>query len=135
MNCECTKPLACVQVNRCLKDYVEATPQNWDDLCNRQAVNYETSGMGMDTMVHLPCFGCGAKNFLIHRLLDCHAAYNTGSTCKECGRGFRMPVTRKASKCEHGHEHVDLGFEVVQTVGPDLPDWFKIPVRRDMRGN
>jgi hypothetical protein len=122
MTCDCKKPLACVQVSRCLKDYVEAPPQSWEDLCNRQAWNTETSGMFLDTTMHLPCPGCGAKDFMRIRIADGDAQYERGGVCRECERGFRMPIQRAPNS---------IGFSIVQTSGPDLPPWFKMAIPRD----
>lgn len=123
--CDCKKPLACLQVSRCLKDYVEKVPENWQELCDRQAWNAETTGRFMDTAMHLPCPGCGAKDFMVVKIFDLAVdddIYNNGGQCKECGRGFRMPITRAPGQ---------TSFVVVQTSGPDLPAWYALPIPRD----
>jgi hypothetical protein len=99
----------------------DAPPTNARDLKLRQARHYEVTGRFQDTTVHLPCFFCGAPDFLVHRLLDTDRAYNDGAVCKECGRGARIPVE---------HDGNVTSFTIVQTVGDPLPDWYPIPIER-----
>jgi hypothetical protein len=122
MSCDCVKPLACVQVGRCLKGYVEKTPENWQELCDRQAWNNESSGFGFETAMHIACPGCGAKDFMILKIAQGDEQYERGGDCKECGRGFRMPLKRAPGS---------VSFSVVQTAGPDLPPWFLLKIERE----
>ena len=122
MDHECKHPLKCSVANQCLKDYVEAAPQSWEDLCTRQAWNTEITGSFLDTTIHLPCPACGAKDFMVYKIMESEEVNNAGAVCKECERGFRIPVRRPDANT--------ISVGLVQTVGPDLPDWFKIEVPR-----
>jgi hypothetical protein len=119
---DCRNPLGCMQGFGCLKDYVESSPQSWEDLCKRQALNALSSGFGFDTAMHLPCPGCGAKDFMVYRIIESEQAMERGAVCKECERGFRMPVSRSGNS---------ISFTFVQSSGPDLPAWFKLPIKRE----
>jgi hypothetical protein len=122
---KCVRPLACLQVSRCMNGYVDKAPENWQELCDRQAWHGQTSGYMLETAMHLPCPGCGAKDFMVVKIFDLavdDGIYERGGNCKECGRGFRMPITRSPG---------ETSFTVVQTAGPDLPAWFALPIPRE----
>lgn len=130
MSCgeKCQFPLKCLQAERCMKDYMQqpdTPPTNAQELALRTVRNYETTGFGFDgVMVHLPCPFCGAKDGLVHKLLDTHAAYAAGSTCKECGRGWKGIISKNTEKCEHGTVLSEMTYlELVQTSGPDREPW------------
>lgn len=123
---DCTTPLQCQMAGCCLFGYVEAPPQSWDDLVKRQAFNTKMSGFFIETTTHMPCPACGAKDFMLIKIMSTEEQYNDGAVCKECERGFRMPVKRDPGM---------LRFSFEQTVGPDLPPWFKIAIPRSMAGN
>src|SRR5690349_12283504 len=129
--CDCKNPMACLQMNRCLAPELaqpDAPPNSWDELCVRQARNARIEGQFTGTTMHMPCPGCGAPDFMLVKPftlgndglpdMGIHKQYNTGATCKECHRGFRMPV----QSCPH-----QTTFTVVHTSGPDLPSWYALP--------
>lgn len=137
--CDCKNPMACLQVNRCLAVELakpDAPPTNWDELCVRQARNVRIEGQFTSTTMYMCCPGCGAPDWLAAKPftlgadgmpdMKLHQQYNEGAVCKECERGFRMPITVSENETR---------WTIVQTSGPDLPDWYKLPIKRERRAH
>lgn len=80
------------------------------------------SGYGLETTMHMPCPFCVEPDFLVYRILEVQEAMARGAVCKRCGRGCRAIFTHP----NEGH----LKFEIVQTVGPDAPEWLEPKMRR-----
>jgi len=76
------------------------------------------TGTGMS----LPCPGCASPDWLKHTLLGIDEAYAKGATCKTCGRGFRIIITRPGDGSTR--------LETVQTAGDELPAYLP-PMRRE----
>ena len=72
------------------------------------------SGYGMDVTVHMPCPFCAAPEWMIFKILEQEEVSSKEHVCKECTRGARMIYT---------HDGPSTSFEVVQTQGPDSPDF------------
>lgn len=119
---DCAHTLGCMNATVCLKP-IDGTkqPASAQEFMLRHYKNYQVTGLGMDVATHMPCPGCAAKNWLVFKLPDTMRATSAGRVCEECHRGFRAVyqvgggITR---------------FEMVQTVGPALPDWHQPPMRR-----
>lgn len=78
-------------------------------------------GMGLETSISMPCPFCAAPAFMRYRVLEVETAMQAGSTCKACGRSARAIMQRSSS---------GVSFEVVQTGGPDQPQWLERQMRR-----
>ena len=51
---------------------------------------------------------------LLQKMADALDALRKGATCPECNRGWKGVVQEDANS---------TGFEIVQTSGPDAPEW------------
>lgn len=99
-------------------------PTNFEDynrLCHERNV---VDGYGMNVSMCLACPGCAAAGFNKYRIMHSEEDMQKEATCKECGRSFKCIIT-------HPDEN-ETRLEVVQTGGPDIPDWLaeKWPIRR-----
>ena len=97
-------------VYRILEEYQERVQENT-----------KTTGYGFETTQHVPCPFCAAPEFMVFKVMDAEEAMNAGATCGECGRSARMPVTRTPGT---------MWFEMVQTGGPDQPEWLYPKIKR-----
>ena len=77
-------------------------------------VNMGMSGFGVDTISHMPCPGCCARDFMTFKVVDTEKALSEATVCSNCKRGFKMVLNRSPGS---------VSFRVVQTEGPDLPDY------------
>lgn len=85
------------------------------------ARNQKISGVGFDTTSHLPCPFCAAPDFLVSKIGNIQGALVKGATCSVCGRSAKTLVSS-----EDGQDT----YELVQTGGPDQPDWLRDKARR-----
>lgn len=97
-------------------------PQNAVEFNARYFEAQRIVGMGLDTGMVLPCPFCAAPDFLTYRILDTREALEKGAVCRECGRGCKAIFTSPQPGA--------TVFEMVQTVGPDQPEWFDVKMRR-----
>ncbi len=98
-------------------------PTSMEEYVARFGRNQATTGYGIEGVTqHCPCPFCAAADWLVFRVLDTKEALRKGATCRECGRSARA------------HYRVDLPghveFEMVQTGGPDQPEWLQPKMRR-----
>jgi len=98
-----------------------STPTTMAEFTQRFARNQYMDGFGLETTMHVPCPFCGAIGFACYRVLDVEAAMARGSTCTECGRSAKALFDRTAD---------GVAFELVQTGGPDQPEWLTPKMRR-----
>lgn len=85
------------------------------------AASQKISGFGADTTIHMPCPGCAEADFAIYRVIDAQAEMANEHICQHCGIGV---------KAVFDTDHpFSVGFEFVQTQGPELPS-FLAPMRR-----
>jgi hypothetical protein len=96
-------------------------PTNADEYLKRVKENQSLSGHGADTTLHMPCPFCGAAEFMTYAIGAMEAVTGKGATCKECGRSARFL---------YEHHHDRASFEIVQTGGPDQPQWLIPKMRR-----
>ena len=82
--------------------------------------NMKFSGTGFETTCHVPCPFCAEPDFLVHRVIGTEEAYTKGAVCPACGAGFRGIFQHDAS---------GVTMEIVQTCGPDAPDFMPV-IRR-----
>lgn len=100
-----------------------ARPTSPAEYLARTKANTKYSGVGLATMMHVPCPFCGAAEFVVCAVIGgAERAFEKGATCRECNRGCRAIFTRSAPG--------SLGFEFVQTGGDEPPDWLTPKMRR-----
>lgn len=97
-------------------------PTNHDEYLQRFSLNQRMSSFGLNTTMHMPCPFCAAPDFLVYRVVEVQEAMGKGAVCKECGRGAKAVFI--------GHKG-GISFEIVQTSGPDQPDWLEPKMRRE----
>ena len=98
-------------------------PTNTTEYLRRFFLSQKIEGYGLDTTIHMPCPFCAAPDWLVHKLICTHEALESGATCKECERSAKAVFTEtKASGV--------TAFEMVQTAGPDQPEWLQPKMRR-----
>lgn len=97
-------------------------PTNLSEYNRRFALNQEITGLGIAGVEqHTPCPFCGAKDFIVHKILETEPAMSTGAVCGECKRGAKAIFTPIPG---------GTSFEIVQTSGPDQPAWLEPKMRR-----
>lgn len=96
-------------------------PKNAEEYRERFHRNQRIEGFGTDTATHLPCPFCAASDFMTLPITQADEAMQRGAMCKECGRSAKGIVERSAS---------GVRFEIVQTGGPDQPEWLEPKMRR-----
>ena len=96
-------------------------PQNIIEFNARFAEAQKISGWGVDVTMHMPCPFCAKSDFLVGKVLAIEEALEKGAVCRGCGRGARAVFTRGNGT---------IRFEIVQTVGPDQPEWMEPKMRR-----
>ena len=103
-------------------------PTSMDQLAVRQLENTSVSGQGTSTAQHFPCPFCGSKDWYVVRVIE--FAQNHGPIeCSECGRSAKLLYsTKNGGPMRGGSSQI----EVVQTGGPDQPEWLE-PKMRDCR--
>lgn len=96
-------------------------PSNMDEYRERFWRNNRVEGFGMDVSVIVPCPFCSAPGFMTYKILEVEEEMVKPHTCEECGRGAKAVVERSEG---------EVAFEIVQTSGPDQPDWLEPKMRR-----
>lgn len=96
-------------------------PNSREEYDARFAANNRIEGYGLDTSPVYPCPFCAASDWARHRLLEMEAVMARPHTCGECGRSAKMVFVRESQ---------GVSFEVVQTGGPDQPEWLQPRMRR-----
>jgi hypothetical protein len=98
-------------------------PTSLSEYNRRFALNHEITGFGIAGVEqHMPCPFCAARDFMVHKILETEPAMAAGAVCQECGRGAKAIF----SPIPGGTR-----FEMVQTSGPDQPDWLEPKMRRE----
>lgn len=96
-------------------------PSSYDEFLKRVGTNQMVSGYGVESVIHMPCPFCGAGHFVCYNVLQCEEALSQSNTCDECHR---------SSKCVFEKKDRDTSFTLVQTGGPDCPQWFPFHMKR-----
>lgn len=97
-------------------------PKNFAEYTERTNINTRITGQGIGNVyTHQPCFFCGAPDFMCYEIMQVEKVMSEGATCKECGR---------SCKAIFKHDRGSTAFEVVQTGGPEQPDYFTHKMRR-----
>jgi hypothetical protein len=97
-------------------------PTNLSEYNRRFALNQEITGFGITGVEqHTPCPFCAAPDFMVHKILETEEAFSKGAECRECGRSAKALFDRSTG---------GVRFEIVQTGGPEQPDWLVPKMRR-----
>lgn len=90
-------------------------PASMEEYLERFKRNQWIRGAGIgNVFVHMPCPFCAAVDFMVYELLQTAEVMRKDTLCRECGR---------SAKAVFHVEHGGTAFEIVQTGGPDVPDW------------
>jgi len=100
---------------------MNGTPRSHEEYLARFAANQHYFGFGLETGLSMPCPFCAAADFLASRILEVEQKLEVGATCRECARSAKAIFTREPGITR---------FEIVQTGGPDQPDWLLPKMRR-----
>lgn len=84
------------------------------------AANQKITGYGVDVAMHMPCPACAEPDFVVYKILEIEEIMSKERVCTHCGVGMRAIFS---------HDNGGVSFEIVQTQGPDLPDYLP-PIRR-----
>lgn len=98
------------------------TPRNMDELAKLTTENTKITGYGAKTTMISPCPFCAYPNFMRWPILDMREVASKGAVCFRCKRGARLVF--------EDYPDGGAGFEIVQTEGPDQPEWFQPKMRR-----
>jgi hypothetical protein len=98
-----------------------AEPKDYDEYLKRLNENTKMEGFGFEVTMTVPCPFCAAPDFQKYLILEVEEAMAKDTTCKECGRSAKAIYHRSPGS---------TSFEVVQTGGPDQPEWLKPKMRR-----
>ena len=97
-------------------------PKSLDEYNKRYFENQKIEGYGIYGVgMRVPCPFCAAPDFIVHKVIETEEAFAKGAVCKECGRGAKAIFARDPS---------GVSFEIVQTSGPDQPEWLTPKMRR-----
>lgn len=90
-------------------------PTNYQEYLARCAKNQVITGRGLgNVFTHAPCPFCGAPEFMVFEVMETELAMVKEHTCAECERSAKFMVFDIAG---------GKTFHLVQTGGPDQPDW------------
>lgn len=104
------------------EDNEDMTPKNADEYTERFQKSYRLEGFGPEVLIYMPCPFCAAPDFIVHGIMETAAALSKGATCRECGRSARAIIIEETPG---SHQ-----LEIVQTGGPEQPDWLQPQMRR-----
>jgi hypothetical protein len=97
-------------------------PSNLNEYTERYARNNRIEGFGVHgTRVISACPFCAAADWMSCKVIETREAMTNGAICKKCGRGACAIFTDNPN---------GVSFEIVQTTGPDQPEWLKPKMRR-----
>jgi hypothetical protein len=84
--------------------------------------NKTVEGFGIGNVyTHCPCPFCAAPDWLVFEVFDVEEAMAKSTRCNKCGRSAQSIIKRSAGGVQ---------FELVQSGGPDQPDWMTPKMRR-----
>ena len=96
-------------------------PETLEQFNTRYLNNNTFEDYGIETKGHYPCPGCAAPDWKVCKVMDFAEAIAEPATCLSCGRRFQGIVTRTPGS---------IRMEIVQSGGPDVPDWMQPKPRR-----
>ncbi|MGY3278087.1 hypothetical protein [Bradyrhizobium sp. S3.7.6] len=83
--------------------------------------NSRVEGFGMETTQVAPCPFCAAPDWARWKIVDMDRTATKDRKCENCGRSAKVIIKRDAN---------GVKFEIVQTGGPDQPEWLVPKMRR-----
>jgi hypothetical protein len=105
-----------------MSDHVTPTSlDEWEERFYRHVL-MSGGGYGQPCTLHLPCPFCAAPEFLVYRLSEAEQAIRNGGVCRHCARGTKAVAV--------SHPKMGQVYEMVQTCGPDTPEWMEPRMRR-----
>lgn len=99
-------------------------PTSLDEYNLRYKANTRIEGTGADTRTVLPCPFCAAADWLVYPVtaaMDNYQKIQEPRKCGHCGRTARLIIKQNEGSVEQ---------ELVQTDGPEPPDWLEPKPRR-----
>lgn len=96
-------------------------PKDFDEYNERFHANQVIEGYGLDVTMVSPCPFCAAAGWARWKVMDMDRTASKDNLCRVCGRSAKIIIKR---------ERGGVGFEVVQTGGPDQPEWLQPKMRR-----
>jgi hypothetical protein len=96
-------------------------PKNMDEYNKRFKLGELVDGHGFDTAMSVPCPFCATPGWAKYKILEMQQTMSQSKTCKNCNRSAKMIFDRTRSSIE---------AELVQTGGPDQPEWLEPKIRR-----
>lgn len=98
-------------------------PTTVEEFNARYNENYKTEGFGLgNVFCDLPCFFCAAPNFARYEIMEFETIMTKEHICTECERGAKAIIA---------HEGETSTLRVVQTCGPDAPDFIAPMIKRE----
>lgn len=97
-------------------------PANIEEYNKRFHENSRVEGFGLDVAQIFPCPFCAAPNWMTAKIIEVEDVMQREHHCCECGRSARAIIDRHPG---------GVSFEIVQTGGPDQPDWMLVKMRRE----
>lgn len=80
--------------------------------------NQRIEGVGFEVTMHVPCPFCAAPDFLASGIATAQSDWARGGTCPACGRSAKTLFQGNGN------------WEIVQTGGPEPPEWLTPKMRR-----
>jgi hypothetical protein len=96
-------------------------PKDREEYLKLSQANVRYGGSGVDTYMEPACPFCAAPGFARWNVIDMEGTASKATTCKNCGRSAKLIFKRDKDS---------VSFEVVQTGGPDQPEWLEPKMRR-----
>ncbi len=96
-------------------------PRNMKEFTARYTANTRITGYGFGVVLHYPCPFCAAPEWESHTILQTQEVLSKPHYCTECERTACVVFSPVG---------VAIEMELVQTDGPDVPDWFIPKPRR-----
>lgn len=96
-------------------------PVDLDAYLKRFREGQSIEGFGADVSMTSPCPFCAAPNWMTWPIARVRETMEQGAACAECGRSAKAVFKDSPASIE---------FELVQTGGPDAPDYLVPKIRR-----
>lgn len=97
-------------------------------LRNKGLANTRIEGLGEQTVQILPCPACSAPDWMrfpVTAAMNDYADQKKATKCEKCGRTMRVVFEGNLDR------DGAVNFHVVQTAGPELPEWYEPKLPKD----
>lgn len=101
-----------------------------EELFAKTMKNTGFEGFGLGTIMKIPCPFCGEPGFITAKVTAIEEALTSGGFCSGCGRGAKMVLGAIPGAPNSVRLADGKSFEIVQTTGPDSPEWMVPKIRR-----